>query len=284
MKATDWAQLGFKRRVDPSGILNPGKMRAWEEGRATTAEVADPRGAFVAAYRVADTSAVGTAMAVPSDAATSAATAAAAATTTTAAAAAPGDAATPPRRPTSRLWTEWTTADFASADLTEAVAVLPIGAVEAHGPHLPLGVDAMHNAALLHRALAKLPTEATVLALPPMEVGVSSEHSGFAGTLELSAETAAAAWCDVAACVRRTGIRKLVLYNSHGGNHALAEVVARRLRQQHGMVCVLAMNLSCGMAPTSESASLFPDDEVRCRPGSRERRPDRPRSAPNGPQ
>ena len=57
------------------------------------------------------------------------------------------------------------------------------GAIEAHGPHLPLGVDAMHNAALLGRALSRLPESALVLALPPMDVGVSCEHSGFAGML-----------------------------------------------------------------------------------------------------
>ena len=66
--------------------------------------------------------------------------------------------------------------------MSEAVAVLPLGAVEAHGPHLPLAVDAMHNADLLHRALAALPEEALVLAMPPLDVGVSCEHAGFART------------------------------------------------------------------------------------------------------
>ena len=56
--------------------------------------------------------------------------------------------------------------------------MLPLGAVEAHGPHLPLAVDAMHNADLLHRALAALPEEALVLAMPPLDVGVSCEHAG----------------------------------------------------------------------------------------------------------
>ena len=64
--------------------------------------------------------------------------------------------------------------------------MLPLGAVEAHGPHLPVGVDAMHNADLLARALARLPAEATVLALPPLDVGVSCEHGAFAGTREPS--------------------------------------------------------------------------------------------------
>ena len=52
MKQTDWAQLGFKSGADPNGVLNPGKMRAWEEGKATT-EASDPRGSFSAAYRLA---------------------------------------------------------------------------------------------------------------------------------------------------------------------------------------------------------------------------------------
>ena len=64
-------------------------------------------------------------------------------------------------------------------------------------------------------------------------------------------------------CVARAGVRKLVLYNSHGGNHALAEVVARRLRLDHGLLTVLAMNLAQGCMPGSPSAELFPGDEVR---------------------
>ena len=250
MKQTDWAQLGFKRKVDPNGILNPGKMRAWEEGAATT-EASDPRGAFAAAYRLADTSSL-------EDGPTSAAFSSPAMPsnpmpTTTA----------PPKKVRSRLWGEWSTADFAEADLTNAVAILPLGATEAHGPHLPLGVDAMHNADLLGRALKRLPADTTILALPPLDIGVSCEHSGFAGTLEMSAETATAAWTDIGACVRRAGFRKLVLYNSHGGNQALAEVVARRLRLDHGMLTVLAMNLAQGMTPGSEISAMFPEDEVR---------------------
>ena len=63
--------------------------------------------------------------------------------------------------------------------------------------------------------------------------------------------------------MRRAGVRKLVLYNSHGGNQALAEVVARRLRRDHNMLVVLAMNLAQGMNPGSPTADLFPEDEVR---------------------
>ena len=251
MKQTDWSQLGFKSGSDPNGVLNPGKMRAWEEGKATT-EASDPRGSFSAAYRLAQ-----------SDGQSGGDTSASAEIE-------PKDASEPkettvtesqkkyPLR--SRLWSEWTTEDFASADLKDAVAVLPLGATEAHGPHLPLGVDSMHNAALLTRALELVAPDVTVLALPPLEIGVSCEHEGFAGTVGISPETASAQWEEIGACVAKAGIRKLVLYNSHGGNHALAEVVARRLRLEHGMIAALALNLAMD---DGCAAKHFPKDELR---------------------
>ena len=144
------------------------------------------------------------------------------------------------------------------------------------GPHLPLGVDAYHNAALLALAMRALPPHVTALALPPLDVGVSCEHAGFAGTVGLRPETAAATWAEIGACVARAGINKLILYNSHGGNHALAEVVARRLRLEHDMVAVLALNLACfdgdhggggdgggGGSGGCAVHEMFPDDELR---------------------
>ena len=153
MKVTDWAQLGFKRRADPTGILNPGKMRAWEEGKATV-DTSDPRGAFAAAYRLADTTGVTSASDGAADPAAAAGHAASSASSSSSSSA----SSSAPRAPAAlTLLGEWSTEDFATADLSSAVAVLPIGAVEAHGPHLPLGVDAMHNAHLLSRALRRLP-------------------------------------------------------------------------------------------------------------------------------
>lgn len=139
-----------------------------------------------------------------------------------------------------------------------------------HGPHLPLGVDAMHNQALLSLALNSLPPHVTALALPPLDIGVSCEHRGFAGTVGVRPETAAATWAEVGACVARAGVKKMILYNSHGGNHALAEVVARRLRLDHDMVVVLALNLACFPggdgctgSPSTSPSDIFPDDELR---------------------
>lgn len=265
MKQTDWAQLGFKSGADPNGVLNPGKMRAWEEGKATT-EASDPRGSFSAAYRLAQSDGA-SANKYPNKKPNPSSTeeraneetneesnrtneeSNAAHTTTTR------------ERKMSRLWSEWTTEDFATLDLSDAVAVLPLGATEAHGPHLPLGVDSMHNAALLARALELVRQDVQVLALPPLDIGVSCEHGGFAGTVGVSPETAATQWEEIGACVARAGIRKLILYNSHGGNHALAEVVARRLRLKHRMIAALALNLALDVDGCA--ASLFPEDELR---------------------
>ena len=233
MKQTNYAQLGFKRRSDPKGIMNPGKMRAWEE-QAVTDDSTEGNEAFSKAFRLAEGA---------SDSTATKATEEKKATTM------------------SRYWAEWTTADFSNhPNLDKTVAVLPLGATEAHGPHLPLGVDSMHNKFLLDEALKKLPADVSVVALPPLEIGVSCEHSSFAGTLEISHETAAASWVDIGACVAKVGIRKLVLYNSHGGNQALAEVVARRLRLDHGMLCVLCMNL---MQSNDDVTEMFPSDELR---------------------
>ena len=265
MKQTDWAQLGFKSGADPNGVLNPGKMRAWEEGKATT-EASDPRGSFSAAYRLAQSdgaSAKKDTNKKPNpnsteERANEETNEESNGRTNEESNAAP---MTTRERKMSRLWSEWTTEDFATADLGDAVAVLPLGATEAHGPHLPLGVDSMHNAALLARALELVRHDVRVLALPPLDIGVSCEHGGFAGTVGVSPETAQTQWEEIGACVARAGIRKLILYNSHGGNHALAEVVARRLRLRHRMIAALALNLA--MDVDGCAASLFPEDELR---------------------
>ena len=238
MKETDYVQLNFKLEHDPNGILNPGKMRAWEEQAPTTAGTSTT--AMSSAYARADSSSSSSSRSP---------------NTTLEEEGLERDSAAP----RSRFWCEWTTADFSSADLSEAVAVFPLGATEAHGPHLPLGVDSMHNAAIIDRALAMLPPNVNVLVLPPAEIGTSGEHRDYAGTLSLSVETASAAWREVGACVARAGIRKIVLFNSHGGNHALAEIVARQLRAELDMMAVLALDLDAGEV----AAELFPGDELK---------------------
>src|SRR5512147_911095 len=92
-------------------------------------------------------------------------------------------------QPTTRYWQELTTADFAALDGERTIALLPVAAIEQHGPHLPVAVDAAINAALIERLVARAPSTMPLLVLPMLSIGVSPEHADFPGTLTVSAET-----------------------------------------------------------------------------------------------
>jgi len=139
-----------------------------------------------------------------------------------------------------RDWMEMSWQDIADAgEATRRwIAVLPLGAVEQHGPHLPLGVDSFIAEAYLSRVFALLPADLPVTFLPLQRVGVSVEHLDYPGTLSLSAATAIAAWTQISEGLARAGLRKLVLVTSHGGNVAAMELVARDLRARLNMLAV----------------------------------------------
>lgn len=139
-----------------------------------------------------------------------------------------------------RFWTEMTWTDFQAANMANVIAVLPIAAVEQHGPHLPLGVDEQIMAFYLQRTIERLQQDLSVLFLPIQSIGVSPEHRDFPGTLSLSPSAAAAVWTQIGESVSRAGCKKLVFLSSHGGNMAIAETVARDLRARLGMLCVVA--------------------------------------------
>jgi creatinine amidohydrolase len=135
-------------------------------------------------------------------------------------------------------WMDMTWQDIAGAATGRWIAVLPLAAVEQHGPHLPLGVDTYIAEAYLARVEKILPPELPVTFLPVQRVGISAEHLSFPGTLTLSAQTAIAAWTELGDSLARSGVRKLVLVTSHGGNVAAMEIVARDLRTRLGMLAV----------------------------------------------
>jgi creatinine amidohydrolase len=139
-----------------------------------------------------------------------------------------------------RDWTEMTWQEIAGAgDATGRwIAVLPLAAVEQHGPHLPLGVDTFIAEAYLARVRKILPEELPVTFLPVQRIGVSVEHLAYPGTLTVSAATAIGAWTELGESLARTGLRKLVLVTSHGGNVATMELVARELRTRLRMLAV----------------------------------------------
>lgn len=142
--------------------------------------------------------------------------------------------------PPSSLWSELTTTDFERADTAAWIAVLPVAAIEQHGPHLPLGTDAIIMEGYLARVRARLPADLPVVILPVQSCGCSVEHIDFPGTLSLSAKAALAAWSDIVRSVARAGIRKLVIVNAHGGNSALVDILAHETRAELGLLVVLA--------------------------------------------
>ncbi|MGI9219104.1 MAG: creatininase family protein [Hydrogenophaga sp.] len=135
-----------------------------------------------------------------------------------------------------RHWSDLSTADFAALDRARAIAVLPVAATEQHGPHLPLSVDTDIVNGVVAAALPHLAPDLPALFLPTQTVGFSPEHTRFAGTLTLKAETLIRVWTELGECVAASGVKKLVLLNSHGGQVGALDLVARDLRARLGML------------------------------------------------
>jgi len=134
----------------------------------------------------------------------------------------------------SRFWADLTTRDFArlqaSGAAAQVVAVLPVAAIEQHGPHLPVSVDTTLVEGVIAATLPHLGADLPVLFLPTQQVGKSNEHIRFPGTLTLSPETVIRVWTEIGESVARAGVRKLVLFNAHGGQVSIMDIVARELR------------------------------------------------------
>ncbi|UHC18067.1 creatininase family protein [Methylobacterium currus] len=157
-----------------------------------------------------------------------------------------------------RPWGDLTTEECRDGALAATVAVLPVAAVEQHGPHLPLATDVVIAEGYLARVADLVPGDLDVRVLPVQTVGLSPEHTDFPGTLTLTPETALRAWTEISDGVVRAGCTRLVIVSSHGGNSALMDLVALSLRGRHGMVAVTTAWSRFGTPP-----GLFPDGEVR---------------------
>jgi creatinine amidohydrolase len=165
----------------------------------------------------------------------------------------------------SRFWSDLTTADFASLDTARTIAVLPVAATEQHGPHLPLSVDTDIVNGVVQAALPHIPAPLPVLFLPTQAVGFSPEHTRFPGTLTLKADTLMRIWTELGGCVAASGVKKLVLFNAHGGQVGALDLVARDLRARLGL---LVYSLSWFNLPLIDEqgqdlAHLFSSEEHR---------------------
>lgn len=156
----------------------------------------------------------------------------------------------------SRYWQDLPSSAFRELP-ADTIAILPVGAIEQHGPHLPVYVDSCINEGLLELAIGMIPEERSVLALPIQSVGKSDEHSAFPGTLTISAETLTNMLIDIGRSVHKAGIKRLVLLNSHGGQPQVLDIVARTLRVELGMFVVNVAWSKMGMP----DRAMFPDEE-----------------------
>ena len=163
----------------------------------------------------------------------------------------------------SHFWADLSTRQFAQltkSGTNDIVAVLPVAAIEQHGPHLPTSVDTTLVNGVIAAALPHL-GKTRALFLPTQQVGKSNEHARFPGTLTLKAETLIALWTEIGECVNAAGIKKLVLLNSHGGQLSVMDIVARDLRARLDM---LTFSTNWFTLPLGDEINaLFPADEHR---------------------
>jgi creatinine amidohydrolase len=137
-----------------------------------------------------------------------------------------------------RYWHEMTTREFAEGNTSHWIAVLPVAAIEQHGPHLPVYTDTCIAEGMVRRAIELIGDELPVSFLPVQAVGKSNEHISSPGTITGTWESTTKLWLDIGDSVRRAGVRKLIIVNSHGGNVPMVDIVARELRVRHDMLAV----------------------------------------------
>lgn len=128
-------------------------------------------------------------------------------------------------------------------DPANTVIVLPAGATEQHGPHLPCSVDTAICSGVMGHALARLPDHVPAYAMAPINYGKSEEHLHFPGTITLSGETLLATMVEIGESVYRCGFRKLLIVNGHGGQPQVMEMAARELRLRHGDFIVVPQSV-----------------------------------------
>lgn len=137
-------------------------------------------------------------------------------------------------------WGDFAAHEFHGLDAMKTIAVFPVAAIEQHGPHLPVGTDSIINQGHLDLLAERLPADLDVRILPLQAVGKSNEHIWQLGTVSHGATNLIDAWTRIGLEVARSGIRKLVFINSHGGNVSILDIVARELRVRADMLAVKA--------------------------------------------
>jgi creatinine amidohydrolase len=124
-------------------------------------------------------------------------------------------------------------------DKESAPVIVTTGAIEQHGPHLPVAVDSLMGQVWVSLLLARLPAGASCYVGPPITIGKSNEHTGFPGTLMISKETLRTLLLVSARQIRAWGFRRMAVINTHGGNTAVITTTLREIRAETGLMAVL---------------------------------------------
>jgi len=144
-------------------------------------------------------------------------------------------------------WQQSTSPELAERLGADSVAVMALGAIEQHGPHLPLDTDTRIAEGLLGMAMTRVNPELEVLALPTLSIGASDEHASFDGTLSLSPRCFADTLESIGESVSRAGVQRLIFVNGHGGNRASMDTAALALRRRLGLLVVKCSYPKLGM-------------------------------------
>ncbi|KKB78229.1 creatininase [Devosia soli] len=135
-------------------------------------------------------------------------------------------------------WTDFSASEFEGIDPEKTIAILPIAAVEQHGPHLPVGTDTIINTSMLELLAERAPADLDLRILPVQAIGKSNEHIWAKGTITHTATNLIDGWTQIGLEIARAGVKKLIFINSHGGNEEIMGIVARELRVRAGMLAV----------------------------------------------
>jgi creatinine amidohydrolase len=141
----------------------------------------------------------------------------------------------PPQRYLAYL--SWTQID-ALPDKANTVILLPVAAIEQHGPHLPIAVDSAIVLGVLGDALKRLDARTPCYVAPPLYYGKSDEHIRFPGTCTVSAATLLATLSELIDSFARAGFGKVALVNGHGGQPQVIDIAAREARHRHPQMSV----------------------------------------------
>ena len=127
--------------------------------------------------------------------------------------------------------------DVRDAD-KDRVVILNVSATEDHGPHMPLDTDTVLGMAVANGVAARAPEE--VLVMPPIAYGFNEHHKDFPGVIWIQPETLIAFVTDVTKSLAHHGFRRILLLNSHGSNHPVLDLAARKTVIETGIICVSA--------------------------------------------